>query len=301
MKSLPFTLQTLRDLVHSLCGLSLPLLWEQIGPHEHDNDLPFTVKSAQNSQTHNGRLIRLVKAFWILQGPDCLFPKRGSGHWNVIVSSESIWCSLFNRFYEGCPGCRLFCPVVFVPKPPPSSVTYVSSGLHGPDSAAPGHLLLRGHLHLPWRRQDICPQKPVDILRVLRHLLRLSDCAELLRRLPPQTPMEPGGPGTSFSLVPVGWPRSFSCIGLEEESFSRGVPHPNVLSDERNTDRFPHDWCNGQFVTMLVSACTFIAVATALEQQKENVYKCANRVSWVVLPKYVSCLLLIMPVEKWPW
>lgn len=41
--------------------------------------------------------------------------------------------------------------------------------------------------------------------------------------------MEPGGPGTSFSLGPFDWPGSFSCIGLEEESKRGSTPRMSLV------------------------------------------------------------------------
>lgn len=69
-------------------------------------------------------------------------------------------------------------------RPPPP-------GLLSAHSAAPGHILLRRRLHLCRRRQGICPAVSVDVLRVLRSLRCRSDSPQLLRRLPPQAPLEP--------------------------------------------------------------------------------------------------------------
>lgn len=73
------------------------------------------------------------------------------------------------------------------------------SGVLGAHSAASGYILLCCHLHLCWRCQGICSAISLDVLRFLRHLPRCSDSPQLLRRLPPQAPVEPDCAGENVT------------------------------------------------------------------------------------------------------
>lgn len=79
------------------------------------------------------------------------------------------------------------------------SITYFASGVLGAHSAAPGHILLRCRLHLCWRRQGICSAISLDVLRFLWNLPGCSDSPQLLRRLPPEAPMELDCAGENFT------------------------------------------------------------------------------------------------------
>lgn len=79
------------------------------------------------------------------------------------------------------------------------SITYFPSGVLGAHSAASGHILLRCCLHLCWRCQAICSAISLDVLCFLWNLPGCSDSPQLLRRLPPEAPMELDCAGENFT------------------------------------------------------------------------------------------------------
>lgn len=81
-----------------------------------------------------------------------------------------------------------------------TNIFMLFSGVFGPDCSADGHLLFRCYFYLCIRRQSVCTKESVDVLRVIRNLLCVTHCAQLLRRVPSQTPMESGGTGTANDI-----------------------------------------------------------------------------------------------------
>lgn len=77
----------------------------------------------------------------------------------------------------------------------------VLAGLPRPHRAARRHLLRGRSLHLRAQCEDVREAEHLDLLRVLRHLPRSPHRHQLLRRIPPQTPVEPGRLGNDLHVI----------------------------------------------------------------------------------------------------
>lgn len=90
-------------------------------------------------------------------------------------------------------------------------------GVPGADPAAVGNPVDCGHFHFCRGGEGLCPGQCLDLLCLLRHLLHLPHCPQLLRGLPAKASLEPCCPGKlpNPSPVPLGlWNRKGRCTGF---------------------------------------------------------------------------------------
>lgn len=99
-----------------------------------------------------------------------------------------------------------------------------SPGVPGADPAAVGDPVHCGHFHFCWGGEGLCPGECLDLLCLLRHLLHLPHCSQLLWGLPAKASLEPCCSGNSQSLSPVHlglWDRT----GRLDRVGPRAAPH----------------------------------------------------------------------------
>lgn len=105
-----------------------------------------------------------------------------------------------------------------------------SPGVPGADPAAVRDAVHCGRVHLCRGGEGLRPGERVDVLCVLRSLLRLPHCPQLLRRLPAEAPLEPGCTGNPAPAPP---PRSGG-VGLPPQEDGGGgleaAPQPKAPS-----------------------------------------------------------------------
>ncbi|MEQ2197728.1 hypothetical protein XENOCAPTIV_002498 [Xenoophorus captivus] len=77
--------------------------------------------------------------------------------------------------------------------PPAPGFVDTYSGILGVNCPAHGDICVCGHFHLCERSEGFRPAKHLDVLLVLRRVLRVGLCDQLLRKRPPETPLESGG------------------------------------------------------------------------------------------------------------
>lgn len=82
-----------------------------------------------------------------------------------------------------------------------SLFVFLFAGVPGVNRSAHGDVRVCGCFHLRARSEGVRPSQHLDVLPVLRRVLGVRLCDQLLRKCPPKTPLESGGVGKRKKIL----------------------------------------------------------------------------------------------------